>query len=199
MDLFTKDKILQKLHRQVEKKLGLIPEVKVLKPSEYFSDLAQSIIGQQLSTKVADKIIERVKAVYPKKKIDANHTLKLKIEDLRACGISNSKAQYIKNIAEAFLNNTIEYKKFPKMSDEEIITELITIKGIGRWTAEMFLMFSLGRTDVFSAGDYGLRKAISKAYGMDINMKPKELIEFASKWSPNRTLAARILWRSLEL
>ena len=194
-----KDKILQKLHKRVEKEFGIIPDIQILKPNEYFSDLAQSIIGQQLSTKVADKIVERVKASYPKKKIDAKYTRNLNVENLRACGISNSKAQYIKNIAEAFLDETIKYKNFPKMSDEDIIAELVTIKGVGRWTAEMFLIFSLGRSDVFSAGDYGLRKAVSKAYGVDINIKPKELIQLASQWSPNRTLASRILWKSLEL
>jgi DNA-3-methyladenine glycosylase II len=169
------------------------------KPDDPFIDLIESIISQQLSIKAADTIFNRFKKLFPKEKITPIYLLKLNDKKIRECGISFSKIAYIKGIAQAIVNKEIDFIKLEKLDDEEVIQELVKLKGIGIWTAEMYLMFTLGRPDVFSAGDLGLQNAMIKLYKLEKKPKKETLIEISSKWSPYRTIASRILWRSNDL
>ncbi len=196
---FPKDKIMQKLYQKVVAHYGELPVPTPLDPSEYFSDLCQSIIGQQLSEKVAPKIVDKVRSVLPNGEITPANILNASHEVLRIAGPSNSKIAYMKNVATAWQDGSVHYRKFKDMENEDIITELTKIKGIGRWTSEMFLMFSMARPDVFSVGDYGLKRAIIREYKVSEDIKPKELLELSTNWAPNRTLACRVLWRSLNI
>ena len=120
-------------------------------------------------------------------------------EKIRSTGPSWSKVSYIKNIARAVVSGNLDLQKINEKSDEDVIVELTKIKGIGRWTAEMFLMFTLGREDIFSYGDLGLRKGIMKLYGYKKEPTVKQMEKLTNRWKPYRTYAARILWRSLEI
>lgn len=192
------DPVLAKLHQRVLSELGELSERPLLPIDKYFWELCASIIGQQLSEKVAPKIEARAIEVL-KNNLTPEAVLATDVEAFRGAGLSYSKAQYLKNVAEAWTNGTIHSPALVDMSDEEVIQHLITIKGVGRWTAEMFLMFTLNRTDVFSPGDYGLRRAILLAYNLPDTTKPAEILKISEQWKPHRTLASRILWRSLEL
>lgn len=161
-----------------------------------YEELVESIIGQQLSGKAADTIFKRFLALYKDSKFPRpEELLKTDTEKLRSAGMSYSKAGYIKNIAQAFKDKELDINKLKKMSDEEIIKELTKIKGVGNWTAEMTLIFTLKREDVFSLGDAGLRRAIKNLYKIE---KEKEILTLAEKWKPNRSLACWYLWRSLD-
>lgn len=180
-------------------KVALNLELKELnRPKDYFIDLVESIIGQQLSGKAASTIFNRFVKLFPKDRITADYLLKIPDEKIREAGISFGKIGYIKGIAKAVDDRTLNLNKLDNLSDEEAIEELIKLKGVGRWTAEMFLMFTLLRTDVFSAGDLGLQNAIIKHYKLKEKPKIDVLIKISSVWSPHRSFACRILWRSLE-
>jgi DNA-3-methyladenine glycosylase II len=196
---FPEDAKMQSLYEGVVKAFGEFPQRKPAPKTRYFSELVESIIGQQLSGKVADVITAKVKKTLPGGKITPEAIKKVRTETLRKAGPSYSKVSYMKNIATAWLDGTIKHKQFAELGNEEIAKELIQIKGIGMWTAEMFLMFTLGRTDVFSPGDYALRKAMIRLYKLPEKVKPDKLIKLSNKWSPNRSLACRVLWSSLEL
>ena len=133
------------------------------KAEDCFVDLVQTIINQQLSDKAADTIYKRFKNLMPE--VNPENVLKIKDEKIRAAGISYSKIKYIKGVAEEIVSGKLDLKKFDKQTDEIVMEELVKLNGIGPWSAEMFLMFSLGREDIFSAGDQGLKNAIKKLYG----------------------------------
>lgn len=161
-----------------------------------FDDLVDSIIGQQLSNKAALTILKRFLALFGGKKFpSSDEVIKIDKEKLRSAGMSYSKAVYIKNVALAFKNKELDVKKLKNMTDEEVITELTKIKGVGRWTAEMTLIFTLNRPDVFSIGDGGLKRAVKNLYKLEDTKKILKLVE---KWKPNRSTASWYLWRSLE-
>lgn len=159
--------------------------IKPIKKSLYFEDLVDAICSQQLSGKAAQTIFGRVKQFLGK--ITPENILSKDDEDLRKCGLSYAKIKYVKDLADKVRNSNIEIRKLDTLSDEEIINELTKVKGIGRWTAEMFLMFSLARQDVFPLDDLGINKAMKK-------LKLKK----SDRWKPYRTLAGWYLWRSLE-
>lgn len=165
-----------------------------IKPEDPFTDLVESIISQQLSIKAADTIFGRFKKLFPNEKIGPKHLIKLKDEELRKCGISYSKINYIKGIAKAILDKELDLVELENMSDKNVILELTKLKGIGVWTAEMYLMFTLGRPDVFSVGDLGLQNSMVTLYKLNKKPKKEELLEISLKWSPFRTTASRILW-----
>lgn len=161
-----------------------------------YEELVESIIGQQLSGKAADTIFKRFLSLYKGSKFPRpEELLKTDVEKLRSAGMSYSKASYIKNIAKAFKYKELDVKKLIKMTDEEIIKELIKIKGVGKWTAEMILIFTFKREDVFSLGDAGLRRAIRNLYKIE---KDADILKLAEKWKPKRSFACWYLWRSLE-
>jgi DNA-3-methyladenine glycosylase II len=164
----------------------------------YFSDLVSAIVCQQLSDKAGAAIWKRFEMLFTGKKVTPLKVSNKSIEELRTSGVSHSKAQYIKNVADAFISHVVTPEKFNEMSDEEIITELIQIKGVGRWTAEMFCIFSLGREDIFSTGDLGLSNALSKLYGRTRPYTKQTMERIGKKWSPWRSYASLLLWKSLE-
>lgn len=165
--------------------------------SDLYEDLIDSIISQQLSVKAAATISKRFKALYGETFPTPKEILAMPDDNIRECGISYSKIKYIKGIAEAIEKKEIDLEKLPKLRDEEVIAELTKLKGIGRWTAEMTLMFTLKRLDVFSMGDLGLRNAVSRLYHVDRDDLEK-IEKISKKWSPYRTIAARYLWKSLD-
>ncbi|MEX2012823.1 MAG: DNA-3-methyladenine glycosylase [Candidatus Levyibacteriota bacterium] len=169
------------------------------KPDDLFETLCSSIVSQQLSNKAAATIFGRLKKLFPKEKITAEGLVKMTSEKLRSVGISNQKANYLIDLSAKVLSKEVELEKFAELPDEKIIEELTLVKGIGRWTAEMFLMFALGREDVFSYGDLILRKSFQKLYGFKKEPTVEEVEKITIKWSPYRTYASRVLWRSYRL
>lgn len=164
---------------------------------DYFAKLCGEIINQQLSDKASATIYKRFQKLFPNGKITPEHALKLTHEEIRATGTSNAKVRFIKDLAQKVVNRDVQFKKLDSMTDEEVIRELTKIKGIGPWTAEMFMMFSLAREDIFSHGDLGIRKAIKKLYGFKKDPTRKQIEKITKKWPPYRTYACTILWQSL--
>lgn len=164
--------------------------------TNYFERLCRSITGQQLSTKAADTIWKRF-SLLANNQIEPKIILALGHDQLRGAGLSNAKAKYVHGLAEAVEAETIDLEKLAQQTNQEVIQELTKLKGIGVWTAEMFLMFTLGREDLFSLGDLGLRRAIEKLYQIK-DPTTDYLTELSSKWSPYRTYACRILWENLD-
>lgn len=163
----------------------------------FFQDVVETILGQQLSGKAADTIINRFKAKFkPGKFPTAKQILALPEEQIRECGTSWAKVKYIKNFSEAYLSGALKEENLREMEDQQVILELTKVKGIGKWTAEMILIFTLRRPDIFSTGDQGLKNAMVKHYGVKI-ADLKKMEEIAAKWSPHRSLASRYLWESL--
>lgn len=164
---------------------------------DLFSDIVETIIGQQLSNKAADTIIRRVKTLFSTSNFEPEVILKIPDQKFRDSGTSWAKAKYIKNFSQAVVDKTVDLQTISSMSDEEVISMLVKVKGIGRWTAEMILIFSLKRPDVFSLGDLGLCTAVAKHYGVSRDDK-KAIEEISQNWSPYRSLACRYLWKSLD-
>lgn len=165
----------------------------------YFVSLSGSIISQQLSMKAADTIYTRFQKLFKNERINPEDVLLLSDETIRNCGISYSKITYIKDLARKTLESGIIFEQFDQMTEQEIIDELVKVKGVGVWTAQMFIMFTMGREDIFSYGDLGLRRAIEKLYKLKKEPTQKQAEKIASKWKPYRTIACRYLWKSLEM
>jgi DNA-3-methyladenine glycosylase II len=164
-----------------------------------FESLAESIIYQQHSGKAAKTITDRFVALYPKKKFPTpDDVLKTKTEKLRSIGLSGQKAAYIKDLASKFKDGTIDPKKFASMTDAEIIEHVTAVKGIGEWTAQMFLMFTLARPDVLPTGDLGIQKAFQKVFNLRSKPSPERMQKLAECWSGHRTVACMYLWRMLD-
>lgn len=176
----------------------LIADMTLSVSTNPFVDLVESITSQQLSVKAGDTIFRRFKKLFPNGRISAKAILALSDQQIRDVGVSWSKVKYIKAIAEAVQSKKVVFARLPALSDEEVIAALTTIHGVGRWTAEMFLMFALGREDVFSYGDLGLRRGLQNLYGFQKEPTLKQMEKIVNKWAPYRTYAARILWRSLD-
>src|SRR5437667_4928023 len=162
--------------------------------------LAESIAYQQLNGKAAAAIWNRVRALYPKRKrLDPAQVLVTPDETLRAAGLSRAKIAAIKDLAAKTMDGTVPPgRALLKMSDDEIITRLTQVRGIGRWTVEMLLLFDLGRPDVWPVDDYGVRKGFAKTFGRRKLPTPKQLIKRGEKWRPYRSVAAWYFWRALE-
>lgn len=160
--------------------------------------LCASIMSQQLSTKVAKVIHARFLDLYGGSEPTPQQILDMPFEKLRGIGLSNAKVNYVKNVAQFELESGMDHKKLHKMSNDEVIEYLTVIKGVGRWTVEMLLMFALGREDVFAADDLGVQNAMVKLYKLDNRNKKKfreELLRISQKWSPYRTYACVHLWK----
>lgn len=164
----------------------------------YFSDLCESITNQQLSGKAAATIWGRFVGLMEKGNVTPLHVLKVPEEKIRGAGMSWAKARYVRDLALKVKSKLVKLDQLDQLSDEEVIIELVKVKGIGSWTAEMFLMFTLGRENIFSYGDLGLRNGIKKVYNLD-NPTKDQIEMLAKKWSPYKTYACRILWKSLEV
>ena len=165
----------------------------------YFKSLTRSILYQQLSGKAAKTISNRFISLYPKKSYPLpQDVLNTKHEILRSVGISNAKAHYIKNIAEAFTNDTINHKNFHALNDTEIMDQLISIKGVGPWTIQMFLMFTLNRLDVFPTGDLGVQKGFKIYFKLKELPSAKEMLLRSELWRPYRTIMSIYFWKVVD-
>lgn len=189
-----KDKVMAAIIRN--HKLKPWPKVK-LTPQYIFEDIVETILGQQLSGKAADTIIGRFKELFGGKLPRPKELLKTSDKKIRSCGTSWSKAAYVKNVARAVEKGELKLNKLAELSDEEVRRELLAIKGVGDWTAEMVMMFSLRRPDIFSTGDMGLQNAMHKFYRVKKG-DTKKMLEVAEQWRPYRSLAARYLWKGLD-
>jgi len=179
--------------RPIVKRVGDI-ELKQHKP--YFWLLCSAILAQQVSGAAARTIIGRFRALYPKERFPTPASVrKTSATKLRTAGVSRQKARYLIAIAEAFDTGHLRGVRFARLSDEEILERLTAIVGIGKWTAEMFLMFSMRRRDVFPVDDLGVRKGMQQLFG--IKDVPK-MIERAERWRPYRTVASVYIWRALD-
>jgi len=171
-------------------------KIKPIKKSLYFEDLVDTICSQQLSGKAATTIFDRLKMTLSGK-FEPVQVLKTNDQRLRDCGLSWGKVKYVKDLAFHVKEGKLKLSKLDKLPDEEVINELVAVKGIGRWTAEMFLMFSLARPDIFPIDDLGIKKGFEKVVGK--KWDKVESAKFAEKnWKPYRTVASWYLWRSLE-
>lgn len=175
-----------------------IEPFELVKYKDYFTCICREIIGQQLSGAVADTIYNRFLKLFSRT-VTPENVLSLSDEKIRKIGTSWSKVAYLKDLAQKIRSGELNLKTIATRSDDEVIRELSKVKGIGPWTAEMFLMFTLGREDVFSYGDLGLRRAMQKLYKFKKEPTIKQMEKIVIKWKPYRTYAARILWQSLEI
>jgi DNA-3-methyladenine glycosylase II len=176
-----------------------LPEIKVT--TNLFVDLVEDIVAQQLSSKVADTIFKRFCNLFPDGIPTSDSLLQKSHEQLRAIGLSNAKANYVKNIAQYFLDNDFSVDKVNHLTDEEIVSELIKIKGVGVWTAQMVLIFSLNRPNVFPYGDLAIQQGMNSIYNLQLQGKDlvKEIAKISENWQPYRTIGTRYVWLSVNL
>ena len=168
------------------------------RPKEAYGALVRAIVGQQLSTKAAHTINQRLLDLYGGKTPTPEQLVETDPEELRGVGLSYRKAGYLRDLAEHVIDGRLELDRFGEMSDEEVIAELTAVKGLGVWTAHMFLMFHLRRPDVLPVGDLGIRRAAQILYGLKDLPDADQLTSIAEPWRPYRTLACLYLWRSLD-
>ena len=187
--LMKKDRVMKRLIPQ-------FGEVSLQSRGDAFVTLARSIVGQQVSVKAAQTVWDRF-ALLPRKITPVN-VLKLKVDDMRAAGLSARKVEYIVDLALHFYSGALNVKKWTEMTDEAIIDELVAIRGIGRWTAEMFLMFHLMRPNVLPLDDVGLINGISRNYFSGEAVSRNEAREVAAPWAPYCSVATWYIWRSLD-
>jgi DNA-3-methyladenine glycosylase II len=172
------------------------PDANLANRGDPFQTLARAIVGQQISVKAADSIWTRFAGFA--ENITPEHVATLEMEALAACGLSRRKAEYLVDLAGHFADGRIEPVRWKKMDDEAVIAELVDVRGIGRWTAEMFLIFSLRRPDVWPVDDIGLQKAVALHYLEGERPTPKVLRQHGERHAPWRTVATWYLWRSLD-
>jgi DNA-3-methyladenine glycosylase II len=163
-----------------------------------FTSLARSIVFQQLNGRAASTIFGRLEAGCGECGVTAAAIAKMRMPKLRTFGLSIQKSTYIKDLAKRTASGAIDFASLAEMADEEVIATLTEVKGIGVWTAHMFLIFALRRPDVLPVGDYGIRAAIKKAYALEEMPKPAEVARIAEPWRPYASIAAWYLWRSLD-
>jgi DNA-3-methyladenine glycosylase II len=169
------------------------------RPADHYGALVRAIVGQQLSTKAARSIYLRLAERFGGRTPTPTEVLADEPEELRAAaGLSRAKVGYLRSLAEHVLSGELELERLDELPDEQVIAELVAVKGLGTWTAHMFLMFHLERPDVLPVGDLGIRRAIERAYGLAALPDATEMERIAEPWRPYRTLACRYLWRSLD-
>ncbi len=188
--LRRRDPVLRRIMKQIGPCL--------LRPQRhYFWALAEAIVSQQLSVAAAATIFGRLRALYPpRREPRPSDLLATPDRRLRAVGLSRQKVAYLKGLSEASLNGHLPWRRFHRMSNEEVIESLTALHGVGRWTAEMFLIFVLVRLDVFPVGDLGLQKAIQQAYRLRRLPSEATMLRLARRWEPYRTVATWYLWAS---
>ena len=192
IDLLKKDKNMQVLINKFGR-----PDFNLRQ--DYFQSLLRSIVFQQLSGKAAQTIYERFVNLIPKtSNLNPNEVLKLDKDEIRNAGLSFRKIDYVRNLADYFENNSFQKKDVERMYDQEISKELIQIKGIGQWTVDMFLMFTLHRTDILPCKDLGIQKGIMKILNIKNLPSKKEMENCSRKWRPYRTIACWYLWRMVD-
>ena len=167
------------------------------RPADAYGALLRAIVGQQLSTKAARTIYLRVLDLFGGTTPAPERLLEASEEDLRGAGLSGRKVEYVRDLAAHVLGGELELDRLDQLGDEQVIAELVAVRGLGQWTAEMFLIFHLERPDVISGGDLGIRKAVQIEYGLAEMPTPQQVMEIAAPWSPHRSLASLYLWESL--
>ena len=183
---------------QLKKAILKTGRIELKKRKNIFIYLVKSITSQQLSTKVAEVIYKRFLNLFDGKEPTPQQVLQLKHEQLRGIGFSNSKAMYVKNVAQFAIDRGLDSRKLGKIENEELIEYLTEIKGVGRWTAEMIMMFALGREDVFAVDDLGIQIAMKNLFNLKISdpkKLKKKMVALSEAWSPYRTYACMYLWR----
>jgi DNA-3-methyladenine glycosylase II len=195
-ELMRADKVMRRL---MEETGPIDPEIdrRGSRPDPWEA-LARAIVGQQLSTLAARSIWEKLVGQFGGKLPAPAELLRKRRATLRKAGLSNAKVEFLRDLAARVKDGRLDLKRLAKLPDEDVVAELVEVKGIGSWTAEMFLIFHLGRPDVVSLGDLGIRRAVQIAYGMKELPGPEELMKLAEEWRPHRTLACLYLWRSLD-
>jgi DNA-3-methyladenine glycosylase II len=195
-ELMRADEVLR---RVMEEQGPIHPEVdRRGSRTDPYETLAMAIVGQQLSTRAARSIWEKLVGQFGGELPAPEALLRKRKETLRKAGLSNAKVEFLRDLAAHVKDGRLDLKRIAKLPDEDVVAELIEVKGIGLWTAEMFLIFHLGRPDVVSVGDLGIRRAVQISYGMKELPGPEELEKLAEEWRPHRTLACLYLWRSLD-
>ena len=168
-------------------------------PTDHYGALVRSIVGQQLSTRAARAIYTRLTDHFGGRAPTPAQVLAADPEEMRAAaGLSRAKVSFLRSLAEHVVDGSLELERLDELPDDEVVTELIAVKGLGQWTAHMFLIFHLGRPDVLAVGDLGVRRAVLLRYGLPALPSPAELEALAEPWRPYRTLACLYLWRSLD-
>tara|TARA_B100000315_G_C14429005_1_gene519251 strand:- start:37 stop:645 length:609 start_codon:yes stop_codon:yes gene_type:complete len=191
LDVLNKDSKMKKLTQEYS-----LPDFKIT--NNYFQSLMHSIVFQQLSGKAANTIYHRLINLLPDNQIIPKKVIKLTNENMRKAGLSSQKINYIKNLAYFFNNNSFNNDKVEKMSNEEICKELIKIKGVGQWTIDMFLMFTLNRPDVMPYSDLGIQKGIKALFNLKYLPTKDEMKTFSAQWKPYRTVACWYLWKIVD-
>jgi DNA-3-methyladenine glycosylase II len=167
------------------------------RPPDAYGALLRAIVGQQLSTKAARTIYGRILDLFEGSTPSPEQLLEADEADLRGAGLSGRKVEYVRDLASHVLAGELELDRLDDLSDEEVVEEIVAVRGLGVWTAEMFLLFHLERPDVLSGGDLGIRKAVQVEYGLDEMPTPARVLEIGEPWRPNRSLASLYLWESL--
>jgi DNA-3-methyladenine glycosylase II len=194
--LRTADPVMERLiaeHGDLVKR-----DLKRERPGDAYGALLRSIVGQQLSTKAASTIYGRMLELFGGHAPTPKQLLKADPDKIRAAGLSRPKIAYLRDLAQHVEDGTLELERLPDLPDDEVAGQLTAIKGLGRWTADMFLMFHLGRPDVLPVGDQGIRRAVKVEYRLRKFPEPKRLEKIAKPWQPHRTLACLYLWSSLD-
>ena len=188
--VLNKDKKLKKI-------ISSVGECNIRTISNPFEALVEAIITQQISDSAGKSISLKFKNLFGKKYPTPSDVVKLTIEQIKSIGLSRMKAEYIFDISQMIVNKKLDFKIFKKMSNEDVISELTKIRGIGRWTAEMYLIFALGRMDIFPLGDLGLINGIKKLYELE-NPSTDEILEITNSWIPYRTIGTWYIWRGVK-
>jgi DNA-3-methyladenine glycosylase II len=189
-------KTLSAKDKKFSKLIQSYPDDFLFSKSDPFFTLARSIVGQQISVKAAQSVWNRLEVKI--NKVKPQTIIKMHSRSLKSLGLSRQKVSYLKNLGNAFIEKKIKFNMWNKMSDEEVVQDLIQIKGIGRWTAEMFLIFNLCRADIFPLDDIGMIKGLCKMYNIKYPTKKEVVIKMGEKWKPYRSVATWYLWRSLD-
>jgi DNA-3-methyladenine glycosylase II len=195
--LRTSDPVLAKIIEATDK----LPDTREGRPDrhDHYGALVRAIVGQQLSVLAARAIYGRLTARFGGRPPTPQEIIADDPEELRAAaGLSHAKVGFLRSLAEHVISGELELERLHELQDEEVIAELVAVKGIGEWSAHMFLMFQLERPDVLAVGDLGIRRAIERAYGLGALPQAAEIEQIAEPWRPYRTLACRYLWRSLQ-
>jgi DNA-3-methyladenine glycosylase II len=168
------------------------------RPADAYGALVRAIVGQQLSTIAARTIFGRLTALFDGRTPTPRELLDADPENLRGVGLSRAKVAYLRDLAEHVEDGELDLERLAELPDERVVEQLTAIKGLGRWTVDMFLLFHLGRPDVLAVGDLGIRRAVQEAYGLDELPDAAEVERIAEPWRPHRSLACLYLWRSLD-